>query len=858
VKIPLKTVQKYTEIKLSQEELIERIEQTLGDVEEIEDLGKKYKGILVAQIKEVSPHPEADKLAIYKIDIGASELVQVVAGDKTLQPGDKVAYFPVDTLIPFNAHPEKHGNIVEKAKLRGVESEGMMASARELDISADHEKVLRLDDELGRNAKPGDLFAEVYGLNDVIIDLENKAMTNRPECFGLIGLSREISAIQGLKFNTPEWFDYGYNGDLDSTAFKNASTANKSINLIVENEVPDYVRRYVAVAMGNVTLKSSPVWLQIELMKVGIRPINNVVDITNYLMMMTGQPIHAFDMDKLVSRDTNVKQGEVKIVTRLSKKGERIVAIDGKSVELDGEIVVIADSNSPVAIAGVMGGLDTEIDENTKNVIIEVANFEMCNIRRTANKTGIFSEAFTRFSKNQDPQMCLPVMSKAIEMMTELADAPAISQTVDNYPRPRSVRNLEVSVEGIRKNLGFEIPVDEITKIFTNVELDYKQDGDKLSLRIPTYRQDLNIPEDVYEEVSRIYGFGKIPLNLPPRSTKPIKRNMLLDLQDNIRENLAASGAYELITYNFVGKDLLEKCNQDVSQAFHIKNAVSPELAYMRMNLTPSLLEKVVLNHEQGYDELAFFEINKSHIKNVIDNENLPFEFRTTAFVFSASDKVSKKYDGAPYYMAKKYVDELLKSLRCKNVRYEVPEGSKMKEYPVWLRNALFFYAKGQLAIVTYQFEGKKYYLGVVGSICPNIRSRMKLPKYIAGFELDIYELQKITDLEVSYIEPSNYPKAIQDLCFVVDKDVPYIAVEDAIKSELNEHDDMVFEIEPIDIYESKVSIEKSLDGQNTKQVTVRLYLQDRTKVLSDKDVDFWRKRVIRGVKQFCGGVLKE
>lgn len=856
MKISLNTVKKLTDVKIAPDELEDKIDQTLGEVEEVTNLAEKYGSILVAEVVEVIPHPSADRLAIYKLDIGKKSPVQVVAGDLTLEKGDKVAYFPVGTQVPYNPNPEKYDGTVKKAKLRGVESNGMMASARELDISSNHEYVMRLNDEAGQKANPGELFLDVYGLDDLVFDIENKAMTNRPECFGIIGISREIAGIQGIQFNTRDWFDYGYGGK----DFKRGTLEGRkpSVELKVQNKATKLVKRYMAVVIDDLKISESPVWLQLELMKAGIRPINNVVDVTNYLMIMTGQPIHAFDRDKLVKGDPKADKENVKVVVRKSNKGESLVVIDEKRHELDDEIVVIADSSSPIGVAGVMGGLDTEIDENTTSTVLEVANFDMYSIRKTSMKLGIFSDAVTRFSKNQDPQMCEPVLYKAIEMLSKLAGGKVVSRIVDDYPNPRKPREIKISVKGIQKAIGFDLSGKKISKMLENVELRTELKGDNLIIKIPTYRQDLNIDEDIYEEIARLYGFDKIPLELPLRKFKPVSRNPVLELQEKIRDFFTAAGSYEMITYNFVSKELLERCNLDPDRAYHIKNALSPELAYMRSNIMPSIVEKVRMNLDSGHDEFSLYEINKAHIKGLMDKEKLPKEIRTVGFAYTVGNRLAKsKYSGSPYYMAKKYLDELLKYLKCKEVAYERPTGSKVKDYPVWIQNAMTLYAKGSWAVVSYTFHNKKYYLGMIGDFCPHLKKSMSLPKYSAGFEVNVEDLLKIENLGGHYYEPSIYPKVIQDLCFVVDQDVPYKQIVDTIINEIDERDMYVW-VDPVDIYGGDGAETKTSDGQKAKQVTVRVILQHQEKVMNEKDIEFCRKRAIRAVKQSCGGVLKE
>ncbi len=856
MRVSINSIKKLTEVKIPVDKLEDLFDRTIGEVEEVIDLGKRYKKVLIAEIKEVKDHPDADKLNIYQVDIGESEQVQVVAGDKSLEVGDKVAYFPPNTKVPYNPHPEKYDGIVKKVKLRGVESNGMLASAKELDISNNHLEVMRLNDEKGQNAKPGELFAEVYGLNDTVFDIENKALTNRPECFGLIGMAREIAGIQGIEFKTPDWFKYWKEGDykplIDLT-----TEGVEEIKVRVKNEVPELCPRYMAIALDNIEVKKSPVWLQIELMKSGMRAVNNIVDITNYVMLMTGQPLHAFDMDKILERDATPEDDVPEILVRTARKGEKITVIDGKTHTLDKDIVVITDGVSPIAIGGVMGGVDTEVDENTKRIILESASFDLYSIRRTSMKTGIVSDAVVRYSRNQDPEQCEPAMLKAVDMMRSLASAEIKSESYDSYPNPRESRTIEIQLGHVNKRIGKEFTAEEVKEILDNVELYTEIDGERLKIQIPTYRQDLNIKEDIYEEIARLYGFDNIPLESPTRLVKTVSQNKHIQLKNRVREMLASYNCYEILTYNFIGIELYEKANLDrvlKKYGYRLKNALSPELEYMRTCITPSLLDKVRDNQNSGYGEFGLFEFNKYHLKTVMDSkeEKLPYEFKSLAMVYNANDIISsKKYDGSPYYIVKKYLDELLETLNSKEVQYEHVDKRKYKEdLPLWLKNMVWMYQKGAYGVITYEMERKKYYLGIIGEFCPHAKSKFKLPEYSAGFELNIESLQNIVDYQENSMKISKYPKVMQDLCFVLDEDVPYSVVIEGMEEILRDND-LIWEIEPVDIYKGDNDSEK-------KQMTVRLTLQHEDKVLDQKDIEYWRKKVTRNVRQKCGGKLKK
>ncbi len=866
MKISLNSMKKYTKIVLTSEELAEMMAQKIGEVEDVQNLAEKYKGILVAQIKEVQEHPDADKLNIYKIEAADGELIQVVAGDKSLSVGDKVAYFPPETKVPHNAYPDKFDGIVRSTKLRGVVSDGMLASAKELDISGNHDQVLRLDDEIGQDASPGDLFADVYGLDDYVYEIENKALINRPECFGLIGLAREVSAIQGLKYETPEWFKYWDNADLIRSKSLLINKQEYSLSLKIENEAGKLCPRYMAVVIDGITVKSSPVWMQIELMKAGVRPVNNVVDITNYLMIQTGQPLHAFDYDKVVKKSAGCvgEDGvcEGRIVVRQAHKGEIITVINGDKVELDEEIVVITDGTDPIAIGGVMGGLDTEVDENTKRVILEAANFDMYNIRKTSNKVGITSDATTRYSRNQDPHMCEPVLLRSLELYKAYTGGDVASNICDEFLYPREEREVKFNLGELNRLIGRQFTKKEVVSVLENVELEVSEllcddkeaekvlkdgydspldDEDEiLVVRVPTYRQDLHIKEDVYEEVSRIYGFDKIPMKLPSRKVKPVAINNILKLESQLRDLLISMGCYDLLTYNFVSADLYDKINPKLKdRAFRLTNSLSPELEYMRTMLMPNLLEKVYFNNAQGQRKFALFEINKYHIKGVENKNGLPYEFRSLAFVLSVDDLAQQKISGSAYYGAKRYLEELLEGLKVgvKVNFYGWDEVSQLGKLPVWIDNMKGCYEYNSSGVITYTIDESTHYLGVVGQISISLCDVMKLPKYTAGFELRTDELLNIAYTRGFVDRNSRFPKVVQDICYIVPESVKHVEIEEALAEVLEGR--VFYEIETVDIYK-----DDDLEKAGKRQETLRIIMRGIDNAISKKSLNVIRSKL--------------
>jgi phenylalanyl-tRNA synthetase beta chain len=835
--ISLNWIRQYTDIKLSDEELISKIRSQIGEVEQVINYSDKYKGILIAKVLSKSDHPDADKLGVYQLDIGEEE-VQVVAGDKTLEAGDTVAYFCPGSKVPYNANPEKHDGIIKKANLRGVESNGMMASARELNWGSNHSIVMRLETD----AAPGEEFSKVYDLNDTIIDIENKALANRADCFGLIGIAREIAGIQSIEFTSPDWYNTTTRGLLPQY--------EASAPLNIENKGGELCPRYMAVTMSNIKISKSPDWLESLLIKSGVRPISNIVDITNYLMILTGQALHAFDYDKVLKKDIT-KPENVHLTIRSAQNGEKITTLDEKTHELDDTMLMICDSSAPIAVGGIMGGLDTEIDESTTRIIIECANFDKYNIRKTSMKLGIFSDAVTRFTKGQDPEKCEPILYEAIKLVSELTEGCISSDIYDSYEIPKQSIDINVSISKLNSHLGINLSSEEITQILNNVELFSTRSSDDLIIvQVPSYRGDLTIPEDIHEEVGRLYGYDNIQKSLPQRTIKPTKRNQRIALQSDIRKILVASGANEILTYNFQSLKQFSSYNQDPDKAFHLKNPLSPELEFMRTSMLPSVLEKVNGNIRSGYKSFALFEINKVHNKQEME-EGLPVERQNIAFSFTADEKTAlTKYDGSPYYVAKTYAESLFEKLGTPQMNYELL--SEESDLPFWIENIRNMYKQSASAVVSYKLEGKKYYLGVIGEIASNVIRKNKLPEFTSGFEISVDSLQNIYDFSRVYLEPSKYPHVNFDLCFIVDNDVPYMYIEELIMKQLHAEDLYVI-VSPVDIYQSEIQSEDDL-----KQMTYRIKIQSKERTLDNDEVTEYIKRVSRYVLKETGGKLKE
>lgn len=811
MKVSLNWVKEFTDVGLPIDELVAKIGAQLGAVEEVIDLGKKYQGIVIAKVVSCEKHPNADKLKVCLIDDGKKTkdvqrnkdgLVEVVCGAPNVKEGMLVAWLPPGTTVPstYDNDPFK----LEAREIRGVISNGMLASAHELALSDEHSGIIELSfGEIG-----GD-FAKEFGLNDHIIDIENKMFTHRPDLFGILGIAREIAGITGQKFRSPDWY---------ATARSNRKEVRgNKLPLEVVNSVAERVPRFMAASIENVDVRPSPVWMQAYLSRVGIRPINNIVDVTNYAMYLTAQPLHAYDYDKLI------KIAETKhavLEARMSKKGDKLKLLNGKDLEFeDNQTVLITSGDVPVGIGGVMGGADTEVDETTKNIVLECANFDMYSIRRTAMQYGLFTDAVTRFNKGQSSSQNRSVLQKATEWTVQLAGGEP-GKAADVYPKPVRPIAVHVTEEFINARLGPKLGIKEMARLLENVEFDVAINGPTLAVTPPFWRTDIEIPEDVVEEIGRLYGYDNLPLELPKRSLMPQATNGLLKLKGAARDILVAAGANEVLNYSFVHGNLFDRVGQDRTQAFQLSNALSPDLQYYRLSLTPSLLEKVHPNIKAGHSEFAMFEIGKTHTKSNMEN-GLPKEFERLALVFSADKKSQIKYAGAAYYQAKEYLLSLCRQLGLdKQIAFE-----PIRQQP--RNNETAYYEAARSATIKLGNNT----LGYIGEYKSSVAQMLKLPEFTAGFELEFETLAGSVNNTGNYVALPKFPKVEQDISMKVSAKVTYSELFDCVQSEIDKQkpNHTIAVLAPLDIYQKEKS---------HKQITLRLSIASYERTMVDQEVN--------------------
>ncbi|HUD07994.1 MAG TPA: phenylalanine--tRNA ligase subunit beta [Candidatus Saccharimonadales bacterium] len=844
MKVSLNWLKEFADINLPVGDLTQKITTQLGAVEQVTDLGKQYEGIIIAKVIDSQPHPNADKLHICKIDDGNkiqtierddNGYIQVVCGASNVRKDLLSVFLPPGTVVPDTA---AHDPLtVEVREIRGEKSHGMLASYRELAISNDHNGIVELSPEDG---KPGDNFADTFKLNDHIIDLENKMFTHRPDCFGHLGIAREIAGICHQPFSSPEW----YAQPAQLSAEKDAE-----LPLAVENQLPELVPRFMAVALTVKENGPSPIWLQSYLSRVGIRPVNTIVDITNYMMLVSAQPLHAYDYDKLKSQDGD-KAGVASLIVRSPKSEEKITALNGKTYTPRESAIGIASATKLVGIGGVIGGAETEVDNSTKHIVLECANFDMYSIRRTAMENGIFTDAVVRYAKGQSPLQNSRVLNETIIMLGRLVEAKVSSKIIDlaspGVPLEADTMHppLTITIEAVKRLLGLELGEADIVSLLKNVEFKVIKEGDNnIRVTAPFWRTDIEIAEDVIEEIGRLWSYDALPLVLPKRDLKPAMVDPLLDTKSTIRKLLSAAGANELLTYSFVHGKLMEKIGQDSGRAYQLQNALSPELQYYRLSLLPSLLEKVYPNIRAGHKEFAIFEINPVHTTSQTDSEtNLPVENQRLGLVFAADNKFAKdNYRGAAYYQAKKYLEYLFDAYRLKATFEKFP--SDCADFGVF-SDASAVFEPTRSAVIRVDDA----ITGLVGEFKSSARMNLKLPKFIAGFEIDILALSKIQARQTAYQTLSRFPSVQQDICLRVAFAVAYSDLYSVITKTLadNPDDSLWYEVLPVDIYQAE-------SNKDTKQITFHITIGSYQRTLTDSVAESLLGDITAAAASACG-----
>ncbi len=777
MKIPVNWLKEYVDFDLSAEKLAEKLTLSGSEVDEILG-GANFKNVAVGEILEIKKHPNADKLHICQIDVGEKKPRQIICGSLfTVDVGDKV---------PVALASTKVGHLkIEKSKLRGVESYGMICSDEELGIEGGG---LTFFD---KRVKNGTDINKIFGASAVLdIDLT----PNRSDCYSIIGMARETAATLGIKSKIEE---------------PKAVKTQSDKKMKVEIQDKDLCPRYIAKVIEGVTIAPSPDWMQKRLIASGIRPINNVVDVTNYVLLEWGQPLHAFDLDKLAGN---------KIIVRKAKNKERIETLDDTFRELDPKDLVIADTSGPIAVAGVMGGASTEVSSRTKNIVLESANFDRVSIRKTAQKLKLRSESSSRFEKGLPLHLQEVAIERAAQLILESAGGEA-GENVEVISGQVEVETVKMDIKKFEKFAGIKIPAKQILSILASLGFECKQTGDTLSAKVPWWRLDASIPEDLYEEIARIYGYNNMPSTLPEGEIPLPDKNLKLEMLAQIKELLVGAGLSEVINYSFTSRKNIDLLS-GAENTLKITNPISPEWAYMRAGLTGSLLENIALNQD-NYGNIQIFEVSNVYLKD----KDLFQEKNLLGIGISGSIK-----NGSLFFSIKGILELIAEKLNVKDIKLEVA-------------NIQLLEAGRSASIIA---DGRV--IGYAGEVSDQAKKFFGIKHEAAVLEIDIQLLLKSFGNAKQYEPFSKFPVSERDLTIVFDEEVKISKILKVIDS-LNVK--ILVKRKVADIYRGKEL------GSGKKAVSVGLIYQSKERTLEEQEIEKAQKEIIKKVKEKVGGKVR-
>jgi len=794
VRVSYNWLKEFVDIEVSPAELAERLTFAGVAVEAVEEPGKGISGVFTGRIEAVEPHPNADRLVICRVNCGPDMGVfQIVTGATNVRPGQIVP-------VALEGARLAGGLVIKKARFRGVESRGMLCAADELGTGEDHEGILILppDMPVGVDVKP------VLGLDDAILELD--LTPNRGDCLSVFGVAREVAAIYRLPLRKP--------GPVFPEAGPDAAGRVR-----VEIVSPELCPRYVARLVTGITVGPSPLWMQNRLSAAGMRPINNIVDVTNYVMLELGQPLHAFDFGTIV---------DGRIIVRPAAAGERLVTLDGVERSLTPEMLLIAGVDRPLGLAGVMGGLDSEVTDGTTEILLESACFNPVNIRRTARALGLRSEASNRFEKGIDISRCALAADRAVELMARIGAGTPAPGRVDSFPAPPPPRTVILRPARVNQILGMEVPRPEVEGILTRLEFNHRPaetpDGE-LVVTVPPHRPDIFAEIDLIEEVARLYGYDKVPVTLPFGRTTPAQRSPEQQPVSRLKLLLAGMGFSETVTFSFVDPGQADRVGLEADSplreaAVVIANPLNEDQSVMRTQLFPGLVGVLARNYQRRNTDAALFEISTVFLKR--GPGQLPEEKLVLAL--AAMGKTPRGWNRRPqemdFYFLKGALEQVLRHLGIGTPEF-VPEQRIPAFHP------------GRTAAVLVQ--GRR--IAVVGELHPDVLERYDLPVRAVAAEVDLEQLLALERVEWAPETPPRFPAVERDLAVVLPDTVAAAEAMALITASGGEY---LREVRLFDVYRGR----QIPAGYHSLAFTLRFLALDRT--LTDDEVN----RALAGIRQ--------
>lgn len=791
MQVSIKWLKDYIDFTETPEQLADKLTMAGIPVENVVDPGEGLEKVVTGRIEKLEPHQNSDHLQICTMNVGLAENIIIVTGAQNVAEGQVVPVAMVGAHLP-------NGMKISKGKLRGVASSGMLCSAQELKL--DLEK-LPEEQKTGIFILPSDTpvgipTKDVLGLNDVVLEFELTA--NRADCFSVFGLVREIAAITGNKPHFPE--------------IKVNEDDNTKLNDIFSVEIadPDLCSRFSTRMLKNVKIGPSPEWMQQRLEGAGIRSINNVVDVTNFVMIELGHPMHAYDYDKITGK---------KLIARRAIEGEELHTLDDTSRKAKGEMLVIADSEKAAGLAGIMGGFETEITDTTTTVVLESADFYGPCIRRTARACGLSSEASGRFERGVDSETTIKALDRAAQLLQEMGACTVCEGIVDVYPNPKQANYVTFTPEQINNHLGTNIAKDVMLNIITSVGFDVtKDENDEITVKVPSWRNDVTCMADISEEIARLHGFDKIKSTLPNgvsmQGTQSAKQTFI----DKVKASLSSQGLYETISFALTNEETFNKLNipQDspLRRAVPIMNPLSDEYPLVRTTLLSSIFDNLARNLARKNDDVALFEVGSVFFPKALPVTELPDEVVKIAGAITGRRNAqgwNQTNDMVDFYDAKGIIEELFANLRV--TRYTVEAGTHYAMHPG--KTALF--KKGRDVIAT------------VGEVHPAVLSAYGITKPVYIFELDATTVMKYMAKDLKYKALPKYPATSRDLAMLVDVDVNAADIEKAMTKAAGQN---LTQITLFDVYTGK-QVE-----EGKKSLAFSLTFQSNDKTLTDAEID--------------------
>ncbi len=800
MKASIEWLKEYSDIDVDAVKLGDILTMTGSKVETIEQRGNDIKNVVVGKILEIVKHPDSDHLVITQMDLG-DEKVQIVTGADNIKVGDIVPVAKDGSELPG-------GVKIKKGKLRGIDSCGMMCSVGELGLDINQypgqieHGIMILDKNLEN--KLGEDIVDILNLREDIIDFE--ITPNRPDCLAIEGLGRETAVSLGKEFKNPR-------KNIDELKIEDK---NEIEGLKVEIEAPDLCYRYSARVVKNVKIAPSPEWLVRRLNACGIRSINNIVDITNYVMLEMGQPMHAFDINSIEGKH---------IVVRRAKNGEKITTLDEEERTLDENDLVIADETKPVAIAGVMGGMNSEIEKYTETVVFESASFYGGAVRKTAKKLGLRTESSSRFEKGLSPENALRAINRAMELVEELNAGEVVEGKIDVYPTKQKVNKINLDYDRINKLLGTKISKEEMINTLEKLEIKVESD---IAIA-PYFRTDIEQLADIAEEVLRFYGYDKLDTTLVESDTTIGIRNKEQKIEQKIKNVLVNSGLSEIYTYGFVSDKDLEKSkiNKDLKEtSILIQNPLSDEYRLMRPSTIPSMMQTLATNANKKNSSAKLFDISKSYknINNEVENGEVPLQENILT--------IGMYGDEIDFYTVKGLIENVLETASIN--RYDIVRETENESYHT-----------GRCANIKVGID----IIATIGEVHPEVLDNYGIEKRAYLAEVNLSKVTKYSKANKKYIEVPKFPAVERDIAIIVDEKVEVGQIEKIITKKAKK---LLEKMQLFDIYRNEKL------GDNKKSVAYSLIFRDKNRTLSDEEINGVMENIIGELQKILNAELRK